>query len=412
MNQLDPFYKFLLLILLLSFSGCNQGKVKTSVDNSELLAYLDQNNFPISIDGNKPTDFSPLDSNFTRKRLILLGEVHGSQTNEKLDMELFKYLYYKHGVRYYLGESGYGMGLLINEYLQTGDEQLLKSIFQSLTGTFSGTQENYERLQALRAFNQSLPSYAKIKYVGIDLEQHFSTGILSIKGFLFDDLQYYDKSIQQALVSLISLQNNNYRDVNSFCKYFLEDLRKENLVDSYRRAFGIHYNEVLLILENMIMRYDLHQQPEAYLVKREKQLAKNLQFVMNKNPIGNFYGKWGAFHIWKNNVGNQSSSFIKESIESGALKKDEILSIPIFYENSFYADKNNNYQSTAISSMNLPGLLESNDDASVKVYSLNKKGSPFKHHMLLVEGREGVTTDYFTEFIKIRGSKASNKRVF
>ncbi|WP_176723368.1 TraB/GumN family protein [Roseivirga misakiensis] len=414
-THLNPKSTFLSFSLILGISilwGCDQKERKVSIDENTVISYLDNNSFALSTSDSKPFDLSPLDDSFKRKRIILLGEVHGSQINEKLDLEIFKYLYQKHGVRHYLGESGYGMGLLINEYIQTGDEQLLKSIFQLWSGTFSGTQQNYERIKALRAFNVSLPSYAKFKYVGIDLEQQFGAGFLAIKRFLFDDLNYYDKSIRQALASFVSFQNNNFNSVNAYCQYFLQQIRKESLVESYKRAFGKHYQEVELILENMIMRHALHQNPKSYIAKRENQITENLDFIMNQDPIGNFYGKWGAFHIWKNNVGNQPSSFIKLAIKRGVINKDDVLSIPIFYSNSYYADKNSDFRSTSISSMAFPENLTSNETSSIKFYRLNEESSPFLEHMLLIEGEEGVVTDYFTEFIKISGSKAATRLIF
>lgn len=395
---------------VINLSGCGNGIAFEKNLTLDSQRYLKEHQTIFKPPLADNINFSAVADHFEGAKLVLLGETHASALNEVLDIQLFKYLYFNHGVRHYLAENGYGAGILINEYIQTGDINLLHSIFQLFDGTFSNTKENYDRIVSLRAFNASLPSNAKITYIGIDIEQQPGLGLLAIRSFILDNLEQYPAAIRQILGALKSTKAGNYTAAVNFGHFFLEEIQRPQLESLYQNVFNGHYDEVILILKNIILRYQLFQDDTDYLSKRENQIAANFDFVSQKFPNGKFYGKWGVFHTWKHNVSNQESSFLKKAISAGYIKDKETVSIPIFYENSFYADKNKRYQSTPITSMLAPALIRSNSTASFTIFDLNETSSPFAKRLLLVEGAKGVTTDYFDVMIKISGSKASQKR--
>lgn len=404
------FYTLIIFLVASIFSGCRNNATVSEQQEMRIQHYLEEHRSTFMGSSMDSIDFSSIADHFQGSRLILLGETHGSSLNEELDIQLFKYLYNNHGVRFYLAENGYGAGILINEYIQTGDIHLLSSVFQVLKGTFSHTEENYQRIINLREFNASLPSYAKITYLGIDIEQQAGLGIQAISSFTRDNYQHYPIQIRQVLAAIKQHRAGNHLSAFSFASFLIKQLQDPSSQSDYERAFTGHYNEVILILENILLRSELYQDDSAYLSRREDRIAKNFQFVYQKHTIGNFYGKWGAFHIWKHNVHNQESSFLKKVISAGYLKSNEAVSIPIFYEDSFYADRNNKYMSTPITSMLAPDLIQANDNNPFTIFDLNETGSPFGEKLLLIDGAKGVTTDYFDIMIKISGSKASKRK--
>lgn len=410
MHLKGHFYFLIFFLTLPILIGCGNEISHKERQTLDPESYLKEHQTVIPSHMSDTIDLRSVSDHFKEARLILLGETHGSALNEILDTQLFQYFYFNHGVRHYLAENGYGTGVLINKYIQTGDVNLLNSIFQLFEGTFSNTREHYQRIVELRAFNASLPSYAKIKYIGIDIEQQPGLGIKAIRSFILDNLDLYPSSIRPAFASLINSKAGNYTYAVSFAYFLLKEIQLPTRVPIYEKAFHGHYKEVILILENIVLRDELFRDSDQYLSKRESQIAENFDFVNRKYPIGNFYGKWGVFHTWKYNVENQESSFLKKAISAGYLKDKQAVSIPIFYENSFYADKNNNYISTPITSMKAPDLFQSETKESITIFDLNEPSAPFTKDILLIEGSEGVTTDYFDLMIKIRGSTASHKR--
>lgn len=71
--------------------------------------------------------------------LFISGESHAIEKNFRQQLFLIKYLHENANVNYILAEDGVGSAGLMNMYLQTGDEQILKDIFAELRGTMANT---------------------------------------------------------------------------------------------------------------------------------------------------------------------------------------------------------------------------------------------------------------------------------
>lgn len=61
--------------------------------------------------------------------LFISGENHAIEKNFKQQLFLIKYLRENANANYILAEDGVGSAGLMNMYLQTGDEQILKDVF-------------------------------------------------------------------------------------------------------------------------------------------------------------------------------------------------------------------------------------------------------------------------------------------
>ncbi|MDL2218008.1 hypothetical protein LJC27_05060 [Christensenellaceae bacterium OttesenSCG-928-M15] len=125
-------------------------------------------------------------SHLSDYRVILMGETHGIQKTYDAELLMLQYLYEAYGVRHILVEYGYCDGMLVNEYLQTGDEEILKEMLKNLRGTAGFSNENYAFYTRLYEYNAGLASDRKIYISGVDVQHQFLTGIYYLSRLLPD----------------------------------------------------------------------------------------------------------------------------------------------------------------------------------------------------------------------------------
>ena len=110
---------------------------------------------------------------FYRSRLILLGESHGAAAPQGLDLELLAHLNRRIGLTDYLAEIDPVQADYFNRYLDTGDEALLKRVFDYWTksGAQWGNRAFEDKVRAIRRLNATLPASRRIRFTGIDSVQ-------------------------------------------------------------------------------------------------------------------------------------------------------------------------------------------------------------------------------------------------
>ena len=103
----------LLLVLVMVFSGCGGTEVERY-----LKKYAKPVNFEQGLD-NKTF------GNADNYRFFFAGEIHQQTMIYPAKKMMLQYLHENQGVNYLLMEEGMGAGLLIDHYIQTGDEEIL-----------------------------------------------------------------------------------------------------------------------------------------------------------------------------------------------------------------------------------------------------------------------------------------------
>ncbi len=118
-------------------------------------------------------DFSLFDDAFYANQLFLLGESHGVKQPQQLDLTLLKHLNRRVGVRFYIAEVDPTKAWYLNQYLQTGQDSLLRLVFRSWVAETAqwANQDFYRKIEGIRALNQTLPRARQIRFVGIDAIQ-------------------------------------------------------------------------------------------------------------------------------------------------------------------------------------------------------------------------------------------------
>ena len=98
------------------------------------------------------------------QRVFVLGEFHWLKGNKELEYCIFKELYNFAGVRVLALEIDVSYGYFINNYIETGDESILRMIHETAGLNYTN------RYKELRSFYLSLPLDDKFSVVGISNE--------------------------------------------------------------------------------------------------------------------------------------------------------------------------------------------------------------------------------------------------
>lgn len=115
-------------------------------------------------------EFALFNKAFYANQLFLLGEAHGVRGPQALDFALLKHLNARAGVRTYVAEVDCAKAYYLNEYLRTGQDSTLRLVFRSWVAGRAqwANQEFYQKIQRIRALNQTLPVGRRIRFVGLD----------------------------------------------------------------------------------------------------------------------------------------------------------------------------------------------------------------------------------------------------
>lgn len=117
----------------------------------------------------KLNGFDVIADSIHKYRLVLTGENHRFvNSNQIIKLKMILFLH-EHGFRYHLLELGRGIGYLANEYIRTGDEQLMNILND---GVENELNPMFEMLMVLERFNRELPDEDKIQIHGVDYTRY------------------------------------------------------------------------------------------------------------------------------------------------------------------------------------------------------------------------------------------------
>lgn len=274
------------------------------MSGTKYVNFLTENNESRSLD--EKFDFQIMDQDVSDAKLILVGEIHGFKEPQLFDIDFFKYLHQKHGVKIYLAELDIVQSYLLNHFLDNPDEELLKTILNKWVVAQGRNNKTYfEKYLELQKYYKSLPEQDRFQFVGIDKIQDWSL----ISGLIAEWAK------QEAL----KIKNRN-------------DIEKlSHLVDSIIPAFS-HSPDSMKLL-NLIQKninYSLDKTP------REETMFLNFSEFYNttKDQYSKFYGYFGLFHVMQYRI-NGNHPFASMVRQSDLDIADQILSINFVMNDSY-----------------------------------------------------------------------------
>ncbi len=225
--------------------------------------------------------------------LLLLGETHGLADNATLQSKLYSFLHTETGVNNILIESGRGEAFLINEYLQTGNEEYLD---WTTFGYFKWQEE-------IESWNYIRESYLEnTKVFGLDFEREPS--LTASIYFLLDKSNPLRKKLKARLDTL------KYTNNTDEIKQWLRDNLNSKESDS----------KITEILSNESSYENFYQ--------RDSQMIDYFKSIQLKGE--KYFGRFGTMHTQLNNT----------KVLAGQLSlTNNVISINVHYQDSWYNQK-------------------------------------------------------------------------
>lgn len=324
--------------------------LKERLSSGEYIAYLE--------DHTRPLDLSSLDGDlqfpesFYENKLFLLGEIHGAQTAQQVDLAMMIHLNQRLGVTWLLAELSPVEAARFNAYLDTGEESFITPVFQSWLEESAqwGNQQHYDKLIALRSYNQSQPEDRQIRYFGVDLirehqQQDAAQWLARMLAEVPEDAPAQIVDLQSAVTSAFDAERLRPA-IEAALPMLVEGAAALEEEDN-RHA---HY-----IAQNLLASLDG--------ATRYGVIPGNIRTMVEEFGIGDdepIYGFWGLFHVMKTRVNETGEPMALRLQNSDLPFADGIASVLMVY-----ADSSQNMPSFA-----LPGFLQ--DDGPYTDFTMSQ----------------------------------------
>lgn len=360
------------------------------------------------------------------KSIIFTNEYHGIKENSDIQYKFINYLMDNWDLKYFLMECRHASGVILNEYLQSGDEKLLNDIFEWGILNKTNTEETKEFMKKLYLKNKDLPENKRLIIVGLDVVEEEG----SVTYYFKDMLEKHKGMPKEQLDKMMNILKYSELEwtigekSNEFLK-ILEDLDKdleenEDVYVKHLDSEGLF--DLKLIVNNLKNNSKLEYEIDGGVTvnkelyeARDKMNYENFKKIYEHFGGGKYYSHYGINHIYQNKINNVK--FLGTNIKEDPNFKDEIYSINTIYKEG----QSYNYRDLApMHFYSITTELENTlKDAGIengnKIIVLDNKRSPYKKKIFkecfsffdvyvdekLFEANKGVTTDYFQSIIII-----------
>lgn len=394
-----------ILVISFCFTGCQ---------NQQMLSVEEYNaKYAKTIDFEKGIDNKTFGN--ADYRVFLAGEYHAQTKGYQSKKMLIQYLHEKQDVDYLICELGMGQGFLLDDYIQTGNEENLIFMMEELEGTLAYTQDEYQLWKWLYDYNQQQPENDKLHIIGLDVEiERYPKCTIKGLSLLLDDSVTPAEEIQPLIERM---KQGDETVIWEFPKVL------EEYPEQMQEAFGENFPWAEQYAKNVeatkkYFELDKSKGVNAHQI-RDNAMADNLCFVLEQLPEdAKFFGQFGGAHVIQsaidtgNGFDESYDRFAMQLQEDDSPVKGEVCSIYMVFlqknEDSRWGYSYMEYQSE------MPIYLFRNYYAQDTFIPLNEKGSPFtRYGEEQVQDREGSDnkaamglTDYFQKILLLPDSEA------
>ena len=369
---------FVHLIFINSFAQSNDFK-KHLAQNQENIDLTAANNWNmLKIDAEK-------------NQFIVLGESHGAKNTQLIDYNLLEYLNKTVGTKNYIAELDYAQAQNINEYLKTGNEKALNTVFKYWVAEHAqwGNSDFYNKIVKIRTLNKTLSRKKRITFTGIDAVQDYDRYLKLINGII--------KNKNSNLLDSLKLLLNAPFSNESTTRILIFAKNYSQLVSQNEATLNKILKKDYPIFKYLIQ--NLSYGNKSVGVKRPEAIYRNFEALYNVLHLENekLYGMWGFFHahlVPFYFVGQDFVSNLAKSKNPIANKIISIVCLPIDSKYNVWDDKINSWTKEPFSYDN-KSLLEVEGIEDVKeltksntttLFKLDGTNSPFAKTGRLVNG--------------------------
>lgn len=392
-----------ILIISFYFTGCQ---------NQQMLSVEEYNaKYAKTIDFKKGIDNKTFGN--ADYRVFLAGEYHAQTKGYQSKKMLIQYLHEKQDVDYLICELGMGQGFLLDDYIQTGNEENLIFMMEELEGTLAYTQDEYQLWKWLYDYNQQQPENDKLHIIGLDIEFQKKTSVRGLS-LLMDNSVTPAKEIQPLIERIKESDGTAVKEFPQALEKYPEQM-KEIFGENF--PWAEQYEKNVTATEKF---FELNQSGGANAHQiRDNKMTDNLFFAMEQLPEdAKFFGQFGAEHILQSEM--ITTFVLQENYNRFAMQlqaddspvKGEVCSIYLAF-----LKKSQSPRSTTYYLMNESEIpVDSFQDyfAQDTFIPLDEKGSPFFNDgEEQTENKENANakaeinlTDYFQKILLLPDSEA------
>lgn len=392
-----------ILIISFCFTGCqNQQMFSVEEYNAKYAKTID---FEKGID-NKT--FGNADY-----RVFLAGEYHAQTKGYQSKKMLIQYLHENQDVDYLICELGMGQGFLLDDYIQTGNEENLIFMMEELEGTLAYTQDEYQFWKWLYDYNQQQPENDKLHIIGLDIEFQKKTSARGLS-LLLDNSVTPAEEIQPLIERIKESDGTAVKEFPQTLEKYPEQMKE---------VFGENFPWAEQYAKNVAATnqfYDWMEEGKTNFHQiRDDKMTDNLFFAMEQLPEdAKFFGQFGAEHILQSEMittfvlQENYNRFAMQLQEDDSPVKGEVCSIYLVFLQKSQSPRSTNYY--LMNESEIP--IDSFQDyyAQDTFIPLDEKGSPFtRYGEEQVQDREGSDnkaamglTDYFQKILLLPDSEA------
>lgn len=317
--------------------------------------------------------------------VFLSGENHTMAKSETLKKEIFTYLNKKAGVKNIIEELGFCNALLLNEYIQTGNEEYLRDFMNETKETMAYTKEKYEFYTWLYKYNSRLDENSKISIYGLDIEHNFFAAVKGIRTLIDED-----KVVPKSLEKSINLLRD---DDKKAIRYLKEAYEKD------REDCEEYFGDKFIYFENGIKNIYTRGAGEDM---RDKVMMRNFEFVYSLKEGEKFFGQFGGEHIYQDYM--DSEFLTMEEVRFGTLLNGKSSPVKNRVYSLLYVYENEEGNSPGKNSFNYSLFKGIESDTFVE---LAGEESPFYEKEYLFNGSKdkSVTCDYIQGLMILKDSE-------
>ncbi len=376
----------------------------------EYMHYLVNNSIDIQVP--EPDWNLVFDSSFYRNEIFWVGETHAIKYSYDAKWILFRELHKKTGFRYYLLEAGFITEIILNKYLETGDEKYLKMDFDTKAGTLGWNKDAYEFYHTLYQFNQSLPKDNRIEFVSIDIEHQYAETDKYIRS-LFQNREI-PKDTLDPLGKFLQTRGD-YQ--NSYKKLWI-DLSSDSA--KYKTVLGSDYSAFWYMVRNINYLF-LARGSANWGLTRDSLMFENYKTRCRTHDFqkSKVFAYFGNFHCYmeKTKHAQPIASLIKSA--TPAMKSTSIMMIyadckamtPIWLlpkTRQWSKYKSTDFVDIAVNE-DPKEILSKSCGTGYTLFNIVEKSSPFISSKLFIKDIENGkhTSDYFQYILLIKDSPAS-----
>ncbi len=386
--------------LFASLGGCG------APDEADVEAYIEEHMIKLDVEAGVPAGSL---GDIGRYGVFLAGETHAFLKNYDIKRALIQALQRDAGVNCLLLEVGVGAGMILERFLQTGDEEVLALVMAQMHGTASGCEEEQEFWRWLRDYNEGLEDTARFHVYGLDIDHQTYLALWALKNLVTVQSDFpvtasgYLAALEDELGAHSAdehpkelLDSRSFEELNAFVSDHEEDARD---------YFGGCFETVKLMVRGHQTVADLYSSEDESVWQtdvRDEYMERAFELIEREDGERVYFGQMGSAHTTLTLAGDYKDL---EGYATFAMRLREKADDGRGVCSILYAYRDLKMQADSILSESGWRYFDDTESGDI-LFDLEAENSPFAKDVDIVDDASGEsTTTCFQKLILLSGNE-------